>query len=91
MPCSGGYAPLNKMSYVRHAFQTKNFRRMYTSTELDYDAWLERSQCPENDRLCRDMIWLPQNLLLAEQSDMDDIAAAIAKIHANAGKLAKKQ
>jgi dTDP-4-amino-4,6-dideoxygalactose transaminase len=89
VPCSSGYAPLNKMPYVKHAFATKNFRRMYAPAELDYAAWLERNQCPENDRLCEEMVWIGQNLLLAEQADMDDIANAIRKIHANSEKLAK--
>ncbi len=34
VPCSSGYTPLNKMPYVKHAFETKNFRRMYTAEEL---------------------------------------------------------
>jgi len=77
------------MAYVKHAFSTKNFRRMYAPAELDYAAWLERSQCPENDRLCEEAVWLSQNLLLADRAAMDDIANAIAKIHAGAEKLAK--
>ncbi len=89
VPCSSGYAPLNKMPYVKQAFQTKNFKRMYAPAELDYAAWLERNQCPENDRLCQELVWLPQNLLLAERPGMDDIAAAITKIQAHAEKLAK--
>ncbi len=89
VPCSSGYGRLNKGAYVKHAFQTRNFRRMYTAAEMDYSFWLERTQCPENDRLCGDIVWLYQNLLLAERTDMDDIAAAITKIHANAEKLAK--
>ncbi len=89
VPSSPGYSRLNKMAYVKHAFQTKNFRRMYTEEELNYDAWMARSECPENDRLCEEMIWLYQNLLLADRAAMDDIANAIAKIHANAEKLAK--
>jgi uncharacterized Fe-S cluster-containing MiaB family protein len=36
------------------------------------------------------MVWLPQNLLLAERSAMDDIANAIEKIHAYADKLSAK-
>ena len=89
VPCSPGYSPLNKMAYVKHAFQTKNFRRMYTAEELNYDAWMARSECPENDRLCRDIIWLSQKLLLSDRAAMDDIANAITKIHAHAEKLAK--
>lgn len=89
IPCSSGYAPLNTMPFVRHAFQTKNFRRMYTEQELDYGAWAARNQCPENDRLCSEMVWLAQNLLLADRAAMDDIADAIAKISAHAEQLAK--
>lgn len=89
VPCSAGYSPLNKMPYVKQAFQTKNFRRMYAPAELDYEAWLDRTRCPENDRLCKEAVWIGQHVLLAEQADMDDIAAALAKVHANAEKLAK--
>lgn len=89
VPCSSGYAPLNKMAYVKQAFQTKNFKRMYTAEELNYDTWMANNQCQENDRLCQDIVWLPQHLLLAERAAMDDIANAITKIHANAEKLAK--
>lgn len=90
VPCSSGYTPLNTMPFVQHAFQTKNFRRMYAAEELNYAAWLARTRCPENDCLCREMVWLPQNLLLAERSAMDDIANAIEKIHAHADKLSAK-
>lgn len=89
VPCSSGYAPLNKMAYIKHAFQTKNFKAMYSATDLNYDAWLERNHCPENDQLCKDIIWLSQSMLLAQREAMDDIANAIAKIHAHADKLAK--
>ena len=89
VPCSSGYVPLNKMAYVKQAFQTKNFRRMYAAADLDYAAWLERSRCPENDSLCEEAVWITQEKLLAERCDLDDIANAIAKIHANAEKLAR--
>jgi dTDP-4-amino-4,6-dideoxygalactose transaminase len=89
VPCSSGYAPLNTMPYVKQAFQTKNFRRMYAPAELDYAAWQARTQCPENDRLCEEAVWIGQHVLLAEREDMDDIAAAIRKVHANAERLAK--
>ena len=91
VPCASGYGTLNKGQYVKQAFSTKNFRRMYAAADLDYAAWLERTRCPENDLLCQEAVWLSQNLLLAEKADMDDIADAIAKIHANAGKLAKEK
>lgn len=91
IPCSAGYVPQNKMPYLDNAFRSKNFRRMYRAEELAYPAYLERNQCPENDRLCDEAVWLSQNLLLADKSDMDDIVRAIGKIHQNADTLAKAQ
>jgi len=36
--------------------------------------------CPQAEQACREAIWLTQNLLLAEPSEMDDIVTAIFKI-----------
>jgi len=88
VPNLSGYAPfLNKQPYLAHAFQTKNFQKMYPKEMLDYDAYAERNQCPENDVLCGEAVWFMHYLLLGDQSDMDDIAAAIEKIHNNAEKI----
>ncbi|MCL1822425.1 MAG: DegT/DnrJ/EryC1/StrS family aminotransferase [Prolixibacteraceae bacterium] len=88
VPCSGGYAPLNKMPYLAHAFQTKNFRKMYPKEFLDINTYNRQNECPENDLLCNEeAIWLDQNMLLAGKKDMDDIAKAIEKIWQNADKL----
>ena len=87
VPCSGGYDPLNKMPYLGHAFQTKNFRKMYSTEMLDIKRYMEANQCPENDRLCEEAVWLGQNMLLGSKQDMDDIATAINKIQENAEKL----
>jgi len=87
VPCSGGYTPLNRMPYLGHAFQTKNFQMMHSKELLDINRYTEANQCPENDRLCAEAVWLTQNLLLAGKPDMDDIAMAIDKIQKNADKL----
>ncbi|MCX6262757.1 MAG: DegT/DnrJ/EryC1/StrS family aminotransferase, partial [Bacteroidia bacterium] len=58
---------------------------------LDFDKYTEQNKCPENDVLCEEAVWLMQNLLLAEKSDMDDIAAAIEKIHKNADKIKEQK
>ena len=87
IPCSGGYSTLNKEPYLEHAFKTKNFKLMYPSEMLDYKKYMERNQCPANDQLCEEAVWFGQNMLLAEKSDMDDIANAIGKISKNADKI----
>lgn len=87
---SGGYAPLNTMPYLENAFKSKNFQLMYPPEMLDYRKYLERNQCPITDKLCNEEgIWLYQNMLLNERSDMDDIATAIAKIQKYSGDIKK--
>lgn len=91
IPCSEGYAPLNKMPYLQQAFESKNYKKMYTPAELDINAFNERNVCPLNDKLCEEeAIWFYQSMLLADKPDMDDIVHAIEKIHANADRLNKK-
>ncbi len=85
IPCSGGYAPLNKMPYLNNAFQSKNFQKMYPKEMLDFNIYLEKNQCPLNDQLCNEeAVWLSQTLLLTEKSDMNQIAHAIEKVRKNA-------
>lgn len=87
IPCSGGYAPLNKMAYLQNVMKTKNYRLMYSPEMLDYEKYMERNQCPVNDQLCEEAVWFAQNMLIAEKSDMDDIASAISRIYKNAEKI----
>lgn len=90
IPCSSGYTPLMDMSFIKQAFESKNFKKMYTSQELDYDKYLRENKCPNNDILCKEeAVWFTQNMLLGTKSDMDDIATAIAKIYKNSGQLSK--
>ena len=87
IPCSGGYSTLNKMPFLENALKTKNFKLMYPSEMLDYDKFIERNQCPVNDQLVEEAVWFSQKMLLAEESDMDDIVTAIERIHRNAEKI----
>jgi dTDP-4-amino-4,6-dideoxygalactose transaminase len=88
IPNLSGYAPfLNKQPYLENAFQSKNFKKMYSAEELDFNKFSEKNECPENDKLCVESVWLTQNLLLGEKSDLDDIALAIERIHKNADKI----
>jgi perosamine synthetase len=88
IPNLSGYAPfLNKQPYLNSAFQSKNYKKMYPKEMLDFDKYADQNKCPENDILCEESVWLMQNLLLAEKSDMNDIVAAIERIHQYAGKI----
>ncbi|MES3017265.1 MAG: DegT/DnrJ/EryC1/StrS family aminotransferase [Bacteroidota bacterium] len=85
VPCSSGYTPLNTQEFLKDAFASKNFKKMYPKELLDYTKYMERNQCPKNDQLCSEAVWFTQNLLLGSREDMDSIAYAIDKIHKNAG------
>lgn len=87
IPCSGGYGTLNKEPFLPTALASKGFRRLFPKEVLD--GYHERSLCPANDQLCQEAVWFTQNMLLGARSDMDQIAAAIRKIHAFGGELAK--
>jgi dTDP-4-amino-4,6-dideoxygalactose transaminase len=85
IPCTEGYSSgLNKAPYLQDAFQSKNFRLMYPKEMLDFDRYVEQNHCPRNDQLCEETVWLSQNMLLGNQSDMDDIVRALEKIHEKA-------
>ena len=91
VPSSGGYTPLNRMPYLKNAFQSKNFKLMYPAELLNYESYSARNQCPENDILCKEeAVWIPQNILLGTKADMDNIALAINKISKNSDKIKNK-
>lgn len=89
VPSSSGYVTQNDKPYLKNTFESKNYRRMYSKKVLDFDKFLERNRCPENNLLCEEAVWISQNMLLGNKSDMDDIASAIEKIHKAAGQLKK--
>jgi hypothetical protein len=56
--------------------------------EKTMNQWLERNQCPQNDKLTsEEAIWFTQNLLLGTTRDMDQIAEAVRKIQKHANEL----
>jgi dTDP-4-amino-4,6-dideoxygalactose transaminase len=86
VPCSEGYSPMNRAEYVTATLASKAYRRIYPREVLD--RWAERNQCPANDRLCEQAVWLTQTMLLGPRQDMDDIVASVRRIHASAAELA---
>jgi dTDP-4-amino-4,6-dideoxygalactose transaminase len=85
VPASSGYKPLNKEPLIANAFATPAYQRLFPDKERA--QWMERNQCPENDRLCEEAVWFTQTMLLGTRADMEAIAAAIAKIQKHAAAL----
>jgi len=86
IPCSGGYGPQYRDELIEDALTSKNFARSFPKARLD--QYRKELNYPGNDQLCQEAVWLGQNMLLTEKSDMDDIANAIRKIYDNRDKLA---
>jgi dTDP-4-amino-4,6-dideoxygalactose transaminase len=87
IPASPGYSPLNKEPFIRNTLNSRGFKRLYS--DKDRARWAEQNECPENDKLCAEAVWLTQTMLLGPQSDMDGIAEAVRKVQQHSGTLAK--
>ncbi len=85
IPCSGGYSPLTKEPTITETLAGRAYQRVYGKSEID--RLTERNQCPQNDRLCTEAVWLTQTMLLGPKSDMDQIGEAIRKIQKHAPQL----
>ena len=91
VPCSTGYTPLQIQPFIKSAFESKLYHRVYDSHEIDHDAFLEANKCPESDILCNEeAIWIAQSMLLTDHDAMDDIAEAVGKIRENADTIINK-
>jgi dTDP-4-amino-4,6-dideoxygalactose transaminase len=87
IPAFAGYSPLNKEAFIKSTIHSRTYQKIFAKAEID--RWEERTQCPVNDRLCQEGVWMAQTMFLGPRSDMDQIAEAVRKIHANAEALAK--
>jgi dTDP-4-amino-4,6-dideoxygalactose transaminase len=82
-----GYGHLNKDEYVTGLTQNKHYQKIYGEKTLK--QWLERNQCPQNDKLTSEQsLWFIQETFLGTTRDMEQIAEAVRKIRKNAKELA---
>jgi len=86
IPCFGGYGPQNKDGLIEEALNSESYKRLYSPRRLK--KYREENHYPNNDQLCREAVWLGQEMLLGTRADMDDIADAIVKVYENREKLA---
>lgn len=92
IPCSSGYTPLHTQPFIKSAFESRLYQKIYSKEEINYSKFLNDNQCPISDRICNEKsIWLTQNMLLGDQTSLDSIANAIEKIYNNADKIIKKE
>ncbi|MHC4354689.1 MAG: DegT/DnrJ/EryC1/StrS family aminotransferase, partial [Planctomycetota bacterium] len=77
---------LHKEPWIEHILGRPVYRKMFSKRRLR--EYREQCECPECDKVCREMamIWA-SGPLLATKDDMDDIADAIIKVYENRDKL----
>lgn len=85
---SGGYSSLNRSKHVAALADNSHYQRLYGKATMA--SWLEANQCPVNDTLCEQAMWLSQTQLLGTRSEMERIAEAFANIQKRAGELASQ-
>jgi dTDP-4-amino-4,6-dideoxygalactose transaminase len=70
------------------AIESRGYKRLFSAKRLkEYKESLHH--LPGNKQVCETTVAFTQNLLLAEQKDMDDILNAIEKVRAHSGELAR--
>jgi len=86
VPASEGwYRPLyrNGLFASAHIGPPHGIRAPLAGRGVDY----RDVSCPVCEQVCRDAVWIPQNVLLAEESQILRLAEAIRKVVAGAGAL----
>jgi hypothetical protein len=88
VPCSGGYHEQYFDGLLEEAASSRGFKRLFGAARLK--AWLESCQELKGNReVCATTVGLPQNMLLADRRDMEQIVEAVRKIQAHSAALAK--
>lgn len=88
LPASSGYTRLNVSTHVRALAQNRHYLRLYGEKRMK--AWEEKNECPTNDILVEEAVWLGQNRLLMSRSEMERYAEIIRNVQARAGELVRK-
>ena len=71
---------------IEEAISSRGYTRLYSKERLNRYRE-ELHHLPDNDQLTMEAVWFFQNMLLAEQKDMDDIIHAVLKIYENRSQL----
>jgi perosamine synthetase len=82
-----GYTSLNNSPHVKAIAANPHYQRIYGKARMA--SWVERNQCPVNERLIEEAVWFGQTKLLTPRSEIERIAEVIASIQKRAGDLAK--
>lgn len=86
VPVSAIYPPLNKELFLEQNLNSRGFRAVFSKERLE--RYRRQNHLPQNDQLCATSLYLPQETLIGEKSDVDDVLEAFSKVQKNASALA---
>jgi dTDP-4-amino-4,6-dideoxygalactose transaminase len=84
IPNQASYPPLHDL----HMFRNGEYRKRLSGPQAKADHGFLRQSFPHTQRAAWETVWIPQPALLGDESDMQEIVAAIRKIQKNAKELA---
>jgi dTDP-4-amino-4,6-dideoxygalactose transaminase len=84
---SSGYTSLTATPHVRALAENPYYQKIYGRETMT--RWLDRCQCPANDRLVEEAVWFSQHKLLEPRAEMTRVIETIAALQKRAGELAK--
>jgi perosamine synthetase len=87
VPASSPYSPLNTSAHVVALASNPHYQRIYGKEAMAH--WVERNQCPVNDRVCQEAFRFPHTKLLEGRSEMERMVETIARIQKRAGEIVR--
>jgi dTDP-4-amino-4,6-dideoxygalactose transaminase len=85
VPICRVYVPLNKMPDLEHNLTSRGFQTVFSQERLE--KYRRQIHLPKNDELSSTGLWIGQETLIGEKSDVDDMLEAIQKVQKNASML----
>jgi dTDP-4-amino-4,6-dideoxygalactose transaminase len=83
IPHQASYPPLHQLDMFRNG----EYRKRLSGKQAKEKHKFLKAKFPVTQRAAWETVWLPQPVLLGDEEDMHEIAAAIAKIQKNAKEL----
>ena len=76
---------MNKEPFIEQSLSLRSFQSVFSAERLE--KYRQGNHLPQNDELCKTALYLEQNMLVGEKSDVDDILTAFDKVQKNASML----
>lgn len=85
LPVTPIYTPLHKEPFIEENLNSRGFQAAFSKERLE--KYRRQNHLAQNDELCATSLYLPQEALIGEKSDVDDVVEAFNKVQKNAATL----